>query len=178
MKRSTSGLFIILLFLLSSCGGGITKNDQSNNPPSVEQETLEKRDTPSELIELDESYNYYISRINNGLLEFRDLVYNLDYSTLIIENRSVWGISTEGAQLTRFMTSESNVLRYTFDVFGEGGRTAQNYFSPPFFNILCRTTPVSIEKTRKRSVYGGFWLELLSGLEPETSSLPRTRSTD
>ena len=49
--------------------------------------------------------------------------------------------------------------------------------SPPIFTFSAEiATPSSIEKTRKRSVYGGFWLELLSGLEPETSSLPRTRS--
>jgi hypothetical protein len=80
----------------------------------------------------DELYDLYFNRIQDGLTEFRKLINSSEdfgpVSTLDIEYRTVFGISTEGARFTRFMTPEDRIVRYTLHIFGETFRAEENYY--------------------------------------------------
>lgn len=77
-------------------------------------------------------YDGYSQRISDGLAEFSALINSSkDFgpvSELEIESVTVNGISAEGAELTRFMTPDGDIARYTLNIFGETGKSAYNYY--------------------------------------------------
>ena len=82
-------------------------------------------------------YQNYSVKISKGLAEFRSLIHTFEEEDtrpappLIIESKSITGRSTQGGELTRFMTPEGKIVRYTFEIFGETGKGINNYY---YFN--------------------------------------------
>ena len=79
-----------------------------------------------------ELYQKYSMSILEGLNNFRRLINSSEdfgpISTLNIERRKIIGASTEGGTLTRFMTLEGKLIRYTYEYLGETGKGISNFY--------------------------------------------------
>jgi len=108
-------LLLLVLLCLSACSG--TANSLQTDESQANSNT--------------KLYQEYSERISHGLKEFRQLISSNEEaaseSALTIEIKSVSDLTTEGALLTRFTTSEGKVVRYTFELYGKTGKAVQNY---------------------------------------------------
>jgi hypothetical protein len=141
MKKIFMALFFLILF--AGCAGGevssreilrehsdaftyvqIAAMDENENAATNEAELTDETGA--------ESYDEYSVRILYGLGQFRNLISHDIYlnpePALVIESRSVFGLHTEGGILTRFMTHDGEIVRYTFEIFGETGRAVHNHY--------------------------------------------------
>jgi len=139
-------LFCIAI-LFASCGSNsnetkdissISNNESVMNSESASNnESITNSESASGIEKNDnnpnEAYNKYSGKISAGLNNFRTLSAtskdeDVNSSTLIVEEKTVLGISTEGAKLTRFMTPQNKIVRYTIDAYGETGKSISNYY--------------------------------------------------
>jgi hypothetical protein len=109
-------LIILFCVTVTACGGGGIK----------EAEPVEITEPPQQ-----EKYYEYRARILDGLIRFSSLITVDDINPepqLIIESRTVLGLSEQGGELTRFMMLDGEVVRYTFRAFGERGQSIEIYY--------------------------------------------------
>jgi len=126
MKKCIGALcMLFVLFALAACGPSATPppTDFPASSHAVSQNTA----CPNE------TYDAYAPKVSAGLSRFRQLI-AMDIvveppaaTTLIVETRIVEGISSQGARITRFMTSQNEIARYTLHVLGETGQVVEHY---------------------------------------------------
>ena len=134
---------LLLLFLLSACGQQVSDNGAT---PDAMVESIAGHETTHEsrinsaspsmsMVEQDERaklYQDYAGRVRDGLSTFQQMINSNEefgsVSTLVIESRVIIGASTEGGELTRFMTPDGRIVRYTFQILGETGRAMESYY--------------------------------------------------
>ena len=124
----------VILFCVTACGineAEVTIIENREIGTNYEPEPIVINEPPLEENETSLYYEYR-ARISTGLNNFANLI-TIDEDIdpepqLIIESRTILGLSEQGGELTRFTTLDGNVFRYTLQSFGEWGQSIASYY--------------------------------------------------